>query len=114
MAATTPKPAALKFAKTVRAELKRKGWGVRTLARTMAAPDRSEEAIERERRNLNRWLSGNHNPTHHHRRRVAKALALKAGALDDDDEEEDALERDLKAVLRKHRRLQDSAPELRV
>ncbi len=100
---TAANPAALTFARRVRSELKSQKIGVRTLARRMAGDDRSQ--IEHHRRNLNRWLSGNNNPSTENRAEVADALGIPRQELAQDDEDEEAaLAAELARVIRRHER----------
>lgn len=73
------------FAQKLRAELVARGMGVRTLARALD-PDH----IERQRRNVNKWLRGTV-PTQSSRDAVTDALGLERGSLDDDEEDDPAM-----------------------
>lgn len=83
------------FAREVRAELRKRDWGVRTLAREMN-PDNPESA----RRALNRWLSKDSpkNPNQANRAAVAVALGLSPDHFDG-DEDEDESEQEIMAAL---------------
>lgn len=94
------------FGHEVRAELKSRGWGVRTLARKMN-PDHPEIA----RRSLNRWLTLKSPTTPNQANRAAVAVAL--GLPEDHfsgDEDEDESEQELaQALLVVARLLRDQA-----
>ena len=79
---------ALIFGAILRTHLRRKEWGVRTLAREMAL--RSGRGIEAERRRLNKYLRGDHFPSPSARTAIAAALGIKARelAVDEDDDED--------------------------
>lgn len=78
------------FHSTVVLEMRRRGWGIRTLAKALAGRGATHEQIEVERRSVRRWLQGSL-PSQANRRRVAVALDLPQEIFDDDSEEEDSL-----------------------
>lgn len=87
-----PSPAR-QFADAFRRELDRQKLGVRTLAR-----QRDPGNLERERRNLHRWLSGQHLPVLAVRRELAVELGVDPGTFEvDADDDSEAAE--LLAVL---------------
>ena len=97
---TTTSPRA-PFAAKLRAELDRKGWGIRRLAREID-PANPEPV----RRQIHRHLSGAHAPSRVTRLRYCDALGIDRGALEDDEEEDslslDALlTRRIEALVRK-------------
>lgn len=79
------------FHTTVQLEMSRRGWGLRTLARTLAGDDATHEQVEVERRAVRRWLTKGANPSQANRRRVAAALGLPEQMFDDADDEEESL-----------------------
>lgn len=85
---TTTSPRA-PFAAKLRAELDRKSWGIRRLAREID-PANPEPA----RRQIHRHLSGAHAPSRVTRHRYCDALGIDRAALEDDDEEADSLSLD--------------------
>lgn len=84
------------FGQKLRAELDRREWGVRTLARAMANRDNTPARVDSLRRQLKRYLSETApvTPTPGTRRAIEAAMELEDGALkaDTDDDEEDVLE----------------------
>lgn len=78
------------FHSTVELELRRRDWGIRTLAKRLAGDGATHEQIEVERKAVRRWLKGAV-PSQANRRRVAVALDLPQELFDDDAEEEDSL-----------------------
>lgn len=75
------------FHTTVKLEMSRRGWGVRTVARALAGSEATHEQVEIERRSVRRWLKGAR-PSQVNRRRVAVALGLPEDTFDDADEED--------------------------
>ncbi len=78
-----------RFAKAFREALDQQHLGVRTLARRRDTTS-TRDGIERERRNLHRWLSGKHLPSSTDRQQLAVDLGLDASAFEipeDDDAE---------------------------
>lgn len=91
------------FRQKLRSELTQRGWGVRTLARTMADREGVPTRTESIRRQLKRYLSDSQpiNPTVATRRSIEEALGLERDALqsDEDDEESDPVALFMKALL---------------
>lgn len=83
----TPTPTA--FGRKLRTELTQREWGVRTLARALAARDNSPDRVESLRRQLKRYLSAVDpvRPSAATRHAIEDALGLKPDALADDDDE---------------------------
>lgn len=66
------------FADWLRAQLHARGWGVRTLARMIASPDRD---IDVARRQLTRYLSEGVEPGDDYVTAIAAALEVDAAAI---------------------------------
>jgi transcriptional regulator with XRE-family HTH domain len=82
------------FANELRGELKNKGWGIQTLARAMRPGD-----IDIARRNIYRWVNGEHFPQAKQRRQVAEALGLDSDRFEREEDDEDESLADLLFAL---------------
>ena len=87
--AAHPNPAAQKFGVWLTAELEKRGWGKRTLARKLAGPGASLTKIDHTRRNVTEYAAGRVNPSSEARRNIAKALLVPLRDLPPADEEGD-------------------------
>jgi transcriptional regulator with XRE-family HTH domain len=81
MAVNTPET----FAERLRREIDRQNLGVRTLARRMT--DRPER-VDVLRRQLSKYLRGDHQPSVETRHAIEEALGLEHDALADEEDEE--------------------------
>lgn len=79
------------FGKVVRSEMKRQGFGTRTLARKIVGAGAPLNQIDNMRGQIRDWIAvpPKHSPSRQSRIRVADALGIARELLVSDDDEED-------------------------
>lgn len=109
MATATRNDRAVLYAALLRRELKRKGWGARTLAREMSL--RGGSKLEAERRRVNKYLRGQHYPEEASREFIAECLGVEAREMSADEDDEESHRQ--MAILRGLHLLEDLEAALR-